>query len=327
VAGPASADTALSCATARRATAAVDTAGRATAAAATLLAEHGLVVDRTVVLRAVASVLLRPEPLPLVVRAAVSGAGDLRPSGLARAAREAAVLRHLTAAGAPSVPASRLLPPGPFVRDAVPLVVMERLAHDPLRRASGEQLGESLRAVHAALGSYAGPLPLLPHLAETQGWLARAAVVRAAPADLRGRMSAILTRAQARVEQGRARAVPVHGDAHSGNALRTPDGPRWIDLEDACLGPVEWDLACLVSTARVFGGDPSMAAGALAAYGEHDPALLAVLVDARAVMVAAWTWLLADADPRRVRVAGRRTAELAGHLAGHLPGHLPGHLA
>jgi hypothetical protein len=36
---------------------------------------------------------------------------------------------------------------------------------------------------------------------------------------------------------------PLHGDAHTGNVLTTRSGPRWMDLEDVCCGPVEWDLA------------------------------------------------------------------------------------
>lgn len=36
---------------------------------------------------------------------------------------------------------------------------------------------------------------------------------------------------------------PLHGDAHTGNLHRTSNGLRWIDFEDACVGPVEWDLA------------------------------------------------------------------------------------
>jgi Ser/Thr protein kinase RdoA (MazF antagonist) len=36
---------------------------------------------------------------------------------------------------------------------------------------------------------------------------------------------------------------PLHGDAHTGNILNTPSGPRWLDFEDVCAGPVEWDLA------------------------------------------------------------------------------------
>jgi hypothetical protein len=38
---------------------------------------------------------------------------------------------------------------------------------------------------------------------------------------------------------------PLHGEPHLANVLLTPAGPRWIDLEDVCVGPLEWDLAFL----------------------------------------------------------------------------------
>lgn len=36
---------------------------------------------------------------------------------------------------------------------------------------------------------------------------------------------------------------PLHGDAHQGNALATPNGVVWIDFEDTWRGPIAWDLA------------------------------------------------------------------------------------
>ena len=43
--------------------------------------------------------------------------------------------------------------------------------------------------------------------------------------------------------------VLLHGDAHRGNLLRDVEGVwRWSDLEEACRGPIEWDLAVLGST-------------------------------------------------------------------------------
>jgi len=35
----------------------------------------------------------------------------------------------------------------------------------------------------------------------------------------------------------------LHGEPHPGNVLRTKHGPRFIDLESCCRGPVEFDLA------------------------------------------------------------------------------------
>lgn len=38
-----------------------------------------------------------------------------------------------------------------------------------------------------------------------------------------------------------ARSV-VHGDAHLGNVIPSPDGPVLCDLDSLCVGPPEWDL-------------------------------------------------------------------------------------
>ncbi len=35
----------------------------------------------------------------------------------------------------------------------------------------------------------------------------------------------------------------LHGEPHPGNVLNTKNGPLFIDLETACRGPVEFDLA------------------------------------------------------------------------------------
>lgn len=40
-------------------------------------------------------------------------------------------------------------------------------------------------------------------------------------------------------------AQAQHGDAHTKNAILTPDGPLWIDFEDCCSAPPSWDLAVL----------------------------------------------------------------------------------
>jgi hypothetical protein len=73
---------------------------------------------------------------------------------------------------------------------------------------------------------------------------------------------------------------PLHGDAHLANCL---PGPVWHDLETACQGPREYDLAALVLRDRSRGGHPE-ARLALEAYGDHDAAVL----DASLPTYAAW---------------------------------------
>ncbi len=35
----------------------------------------------------------------------------------------------------------------------------------------------------------------------------------------------------------------LHGEPHPGNVLNTKEGPRFVDLETCCRGPIEFDLA------------------------------------------------------------------------------------
>jgi Ser/Thr protein kinase RdoA (MazF antagonist) len=73
---------------------------------------------------------------------------------------------------------------------------------------------------------------------------------------------------------------PLHGEPHEGNRLLTPSGLRWIDFENACWGPLEWDLAYLSEdTVETFAG--------------VDPDLLALLGNLVSARVATWCWVQA----------------------------------
>jgi Ser/Thr protein kinase RdoA (MazF antagonist) len=39
----------------------------------------------------------------------------------------------------------------------------------------------------------------------------------------------------------------IHGDCHPGNILWTPEGPHFVDLDDACMGPAVQDFWMLLS--------------------------------------------------------------------------------
>ena len=88
---------------------------------------------------------------------------------------------------------------------------------------------------------------------------------------------------------------PIHGDAHAGNVL---PGPVWLDWEDAQLGCVEWDLACLVAPGRVGGTDFGHGEAILAGYDDpYDAALLDRCVVARTAQQAVYGLLLGDTIP------------------------------
>ncbi|HSC81342.1 MAG TPA: serine/threonine protein kinase [Chitinolyticbacter sp.] len=49
---------------------------------------------------------------------------------------------------------------------------------------------------------------------------------------------------------GAVAAIRLHGDVHGGNVLWTPDGPHFVDLDDARMGPAVQDLWMLLSGER-----------------------------------------------------------------------------
>ena len=51
------------------------------------------------------------------------------------------------------------------------------------------------------------------------------------------------TLARLRDLAGRGPEQVLHGEPHEGNVLATESGPRFLDLETCCRGPVEFDLA------------------------------------------------------------------------------------
>ena len=60
-----------------------------------------------------------------------------------------------------------------------------------------------------------------------------------------------LTAAQAAFESGSPlRHLRLHGDCHLGNVLWAPDGPHFVDLDDAVNGPATQDLWMLLSGDR-----------------------------------------------------------------------------
>ena len=73
------------------------------------------------------------------------------------------------------------------------------------------------------------------------------------------------------------RPVPIHGDAGLHNVFITPDGAVIADLEDACIGPREWDLGWV--------RDPY-----LTPFEPVDRRALSVLRDLRSLCVSIWCW-------------------------------------
>jgi Ser/Thr protein kinase RdoA (MazF antagonist) len=182
--------------------------------------------------------------------------------------REVAVAVFLAERGLAVAP-TRLLPPGPHQRDGLWMTLWDYVPHDSSGTLPGaSELGHSLRRLHAALAEFAGELePLLNIqkaiarlLDELQPapWLS--------PSDIES-LRAGLHELTPRVFDSPQPAQALHGDAGISNLLRTDRGLLWNDLEDVCTGPVAWDVAGLVVSARARGQSDAFIEEVLDAYG------------------------------------------------------------
>ncbi len=74
-------------------------------------------------------------------------------------------------------------------------------------------------------------------------------------AELRETYASVAEQALAGVRRcyeraGEARALRLHGDCHAGNILWTDEGPHFVDLDDARMGPAIQDLWMMLSGER-----------------------------------------------------------------------------
>ena len=75
------------------------------------------------------------------------------------------------------------------------------------------------------------------------------------PEDLHAAYSSVVADVLERVERrwadaGTTRSLRLHGDCHAGNILWTDDGPHFVDLDDARMGPAVQDLWMCLSGDR-----------------------------------------------------------------------------
>jgi hypothetical protein len=247
---------------------------RAVEAAVTLAREHGLRVEEPVVLNDLFSLMVHLKPAPVVARVATR-MPRLRSPIAEWLEREIAVTEFLSDRGAPVVAPSRELPAGPHERDGFWVSFWTYIEPDPDRTPTSSDCSAMLLDLHAAMRSYPGELPMLGAdditrglelLGETDEIMSKADV------DL---LRALAERLRPLWEAPREDAQPLHGDAHPGNLISSRDGGLvWIDFEDVCLGPVEWDLATMMDERAV------------AEYHDPDPELLARCTELRALQVA-----------------------------------------
>jgi hypothetical protein len=237
-------------------------------AAVAVAAAHGVRCEKPVVLRQAWHVLVHLWPSPVVARV-TSGAPGVDPAGVER---ELSIARHAVRAGAQVVQPSDLLPPGPHRHEGHTLVFWSYLVQ--VGELDAAAAGRRLRVIHNSLADYDGELPPAGRAEEVRAMLA--SVEPSDDVDL------LYELASRELPEGQA----LHGDAHLFNCIQTPAGPIWHDLETACRGPREYDLAALILRDRSRDQQPE-ARTALATYGPYDEDLLEQALPVYAAWVAA----------------------------------------
>ena len=258
-------------------------------AALAVAAEHHLPVRDPRVVRDLTNVLVHLRPAPVVARVPLT---FTRLRGPEWFAQEVELGGFLAAAGAPAVGPAAGVDPGPHERDGFLVSFWQYVDHDP-ERFGARAAGRALCELHRALARYPGKLPRFDRLGEIARLLARIEPSEVVSGDeLDGLREAHARLALTSVPSSGGQ--PIHGDSHFRNVLWSPEGPVWTDLENACWGPVELDLACL-EYRRGSGGEETDEA--LAAYGEYDPAMLERVMPFLALVLAAWTIVVIERTP------------------------------
>ena len=257
------------------------------------------------------NLVLALDPHPLVARVAMST--SLTRVGLEWLTREVEIAAHLDRRGVPVTLPATSIGHGPFERDGYIVSFWQREEASPVLDAA--EAGARLARVHRALESF--DTTRLPewgvfHEAErmleracTNGVLATAESTRVRDAWPIGHEIVVSSRARSASFQA------VHGDAHFGNVFATTRGPLWTDWEDACVAPVEWDIATLQSRHTTFGEERDLLEPALAAYDlDYDRALADDLVIVRNLQVIVWLSVFAERQPELVERVRARLARL-----------------
>jgi Phosphotransferase enzyme family len=235
--------------------------------------KHGLQCEEPIVLRDAWHVLVHLPPLPVVARVSseIPFPEGPKPDDVVR---ELEVAAHAARWGAPVVPPTDEIDPGPHLERGRIVTFWRYVRPRPRDEFDPAAAGRGLRSIHDALVDFEGDLPRVGHPDDVTDMLA--SVAASADVDLLREVAA---------QQPELEGQALHGDAHLGNCLVSPRGPLWHDFECACRGPREYDLAALVLHDRTSGGhEPT--GRALRAYGSHDSDLLDALVP----VYAAWVY-------------------------------------
>ena len=254
---------------------------RAVSTASGIAASLSLPVEDAVVLHDSNKVTLRLRPADVLARVA--------PVADQVAAFEVDLAQRLAASGSPVAALDPRVQPRVYARDG--FVVTFWTYYPPVTsEVPPVDYADALARLHAGLRTLELPAPHFTERVDSAQQLVASRERTPALADADRVLLGDTLRRLRRVVGERGGDQLLHGEPHPGNVLGTQEGPRFVDLETCCRGPVEFDLA---HTPDAVGGH----------YPGLDQDLLRHCRILVLAMITTWRWDRADQlpDGRRLR--------------------------
>jgi thiamine kinase-like enzyme len=256
--------------------------------------EKGLSFEKAIILSDRSNFVIHLYPTSVVARVAANTTKVRKGDGWL--SREVAVATHLSMKNAPIIPPSLEISPGPHQHNGLVLSFWEFV--EELKQPLDPFIaGQKLRECHQALADFNGQLPLLDGFRESQNLILQLiSEGRFCDADIE-LLHQISVCLEEKLAQIQLPMQAIHGDAHLLNVLNTTRGVLWTDWEDTFMGYTAWDIACMISSSRIFGTDIDEATAALNGYGGNlDDNLLEFFVELRTFQTIPWNIILSKDD-------------------------------
>ncbi|MEV6283648.1 aminoglycoside phosphotransferase family protein [Kribbella sp. NPDC051770] len=261
---------------------------RAVTATLSIAAELGLPAEDATVLNNSNKLILRVLPADVLARVA--------PEHEQVAQFEIDLALRLTDLGGPIAALEPRVAPRTYERDG--FVVTLWTFYDPLPAATPPAYAEALVDLHAAMRKVDLPSPHYTDRVESAlALLSDPSQTPDLGAEDREFLTTSLQNLTRAIQARRPAEQLLHGEPHPGNLLATTTGPRFIDLETCCRGPVEFDLAHAPEEVDAH-------------YPDADQSLVRDCRLLVLAMITTWRWDLGDQFPNGRQFAHEWITEL-----------------
>jgi hypothetical protein len=204
----------------------------------------GLAVEEPVPLRSTNNAVAWLRPADVVAKISTAHNSRLR--------KELLVAQQLCALGAPIACPAPELPCIVHAHGDLEMTFWRYYAQPPGAELSAWEVALALRRLHAALARLSpdlkGSLPsYMRDLSDVRSLLADYEALPAMSQVDRQLLANTYDRLKSRLDGlvSADRLIAIHGEPHSYNVVIVEGEPAFVDFESVCMGPLEWDLACL----------------------------------------------------------------------------------